>query len=503
MSAQAGLRVWAAVLAAAMVLGACGAESAPGTKAGGEVLPVTLRLGTPENESAPYGPWVREFASRVYALTDGSVEIDIRWEAPGPWRPGGAEHDLAQMVMDGDLDLGLVPVRAWTDFDVPSLTPLMTPFLMDSEELAAQVTTGDLAEDLMADLDRVGVVGLALWPEGVRRPIGFGTTVQTAADFQDLRIKVPRSGLSYALYEAIGADPVDVRLTPSEVSGGDVDAVESWTDSYREFPGPKSYTANVAFYTKVGTLSANEGVFADLAPEQREALLLAGAEAGRVAARDLPGPDDLTAAFCAAGVSIAHAEEVDLAFLESRAQPVVERIVSDPGAAELVARIRSLRSTLSPASPPEPCGDFQPEPTRPFADYLDEPDGNSSPPVFPDGVYRADVPMQALLDKGMPRQPAFHGHGINTLTVSDGEFIWHAEHSVPQTCTGTVPSTEGVLVLQMDDSCDYSGLVVLVAQWTLDGDQMSFQPLVTGAGVEKWELGWGLFFTTGPWTRIE
>ena len=50
---------------------------------------------------------------------------------------------------------------------------LMTPFLIQSDELVREVLSGDVAADLMSSLPDAGVVGVGMFPEGLRHPFGF------------------------------------------------------------------------------------------------------------------------------------------------------------------------------------------------------------------------------------------------------------------------------------------------------------------------------------------
>ena len=93
------------------------------------------------------------------------------------------EPVVAQQAIDGDLDLALVAARAWDTVGVRTLSPLQAPFLVTSDELMAQVVADPIQDDLLAGLPEVGVVGLGLWPEGLRHPFGFGAPLNEPADY--------------------------------------------------------------------------------------------------------------------------------------------------------------------------------------------------------------------------------------------------------------------------------------------------------------------------------
>ena len=178
----------------AILLAACSGGS-EGDKAGGDAAPVTLRMVTVEYKGAPYADGVAEFARQVEDLSAGSVRVDIVWNGAdeyfGAFGPG-ADQKVAGLVQNGELDLALIPARAWDELGVTSLQALQAPFLVSNEDLVEQVVQSELAGELLAGLDQAGVVGLALLPEGLRHPVGFEHPLLRLADFSGATIRSPR-----------------------------------------------------------------------------------------------------------------------------------------------------------------------------------------------------------------------------------------------------------------------------------------------------------------------
>ena len=153
--------------------------------------PTVLRLGTGDAKTAPAADHIRWFAKRVDDLTDGRVRIKPVWLAAGD-----VEHfetSMAQKTIDGDLDLALVATRAWDTVGVKTLTPLNAPFLVTSDELVAQVVSEPIRDDLLTGLPEVGVVGIDLWPEGLRHPFGFAEPLNGPSDYEGALIRAPYS----------------------------------------------------------------------------------------------------------------------------------------------------------------------------------------------------------------------------------------------------------------------------------------------------------------------
>src|SRR6266511_666 len=158
-------KTWKAVLAAATaaVLAAC--TSGPvGDKAGGDAAPVTLRLGTPDQQGFPASDDLEHFAAAVNRLSSGQIQVDIVWDAPGP-EVSRFDQRVAEMVIDGQLDMALVPARAWDELGVTTLQALQAPFLIDSDALMNEVITSDVVDEMLLGLRAADVEGLALLPE--------------------------------------------------------------------------------------------------------------------------------------------------------------------------------------------------------------------------------------------------------------------------------------------------------------------------------------------------
>ena len=199
------------LLALALAVAGCGASANP-DKSGGEAAPVTLRMATMESDAAPYADGVREFARQVDDLSDGSLASMSSGTARSTYFGEfgvGADQEVAGLVQSGKLDMALIPARSWDRLGVTSLQALQAPFLVDNEALVDAVVTSDVAQDMLAGLDKAGVVGIALLPEGLRYPVGFDGRM-TAGDFAGATLRVAPSDASFRLFEALGAEPVDL-----------------------------------------------------------------------------------------------------------------------------------------------------------------------------------------------------------------------------------------------------------------------------------------------------
>ena len=207
---------------------------------------LTLRIGTDDEPGRPAADQIEEFARSVAEGSEGAIVVEPVWHAAGD--TSDWDQEVARLVTSGDLEMGLIPSRAW-DTEVTTLRALNTPFLVTSEELVNQIVSGDLAGELMSGLDAADVVGLALFPEGFRHPFAFGDPLLGPDDYAGAVMRAPTSATTAAMFEALGATTNDDEPDPATHTG-----MES---SYLLGP-PGTATGNVTFFPKVNSLVVND-----------------------------------------------------------------------------------------------------------------------------------------------------------------------------------------------------------------------------------------------------
>jgi TRAP-type transport system periplasmic protein len=327
---------------------------------------VTLRIGTNDGADGPMAVPINEFARQVDVLSEGSMIIEPLWNAGPPDTPTiddyiAWDQYVARRVVSGELDMGMIPARAWDTEGVTTLRALFAPFLVDSDALLAELATdAELTDDLLAGLDGAGVTGLALLPESLRHVFSFVEPLLSPDDFAGTTIRAPYSATTYALFEALGATGTDLAGAEFDeaIADGTLAGAESAFARATGLPGPTLTTAtgNVTPYPNVNSLVANGEVFAALSADQRALLRdAAGATldvilAGRV--------DDSTAAqeFCAAGGAIVLASDDQLAAFTLAAQPVYDELTQDAETAALIDRIDGLKARTPEPTPVAACG---------------------------------------------------------------------------------------------------------------------------------------------------
>lgn len=474
--------------------GACASEAELASKAGGDDRSTVLQIGYAELQGTVGARHVETYVGLVEERSGGSLLLEPVWDAAGRGGPEGAVVDdwdqvAARKLIDGDLDLAVVPARAWDTEGVTTLRALNAPLLVTSDTDVERIVTSDVAEALLAGLDAVDVVGLALLPEDLRHLFLFGDP--TLSELQGRIVRSPRSSTVYSFLRALGTSPDDVPVADEEllerVQRGDVAGAEG---SFNGLLGDVSTAiGNVTLFPKIATIVANADTFEALSDEHRSVLRSAADELVEVALARHVTDDVAARAFCRDGGTVVDASPTEVAAIERAAATVHAELRREPSTAALLDRLTAIAggpTTVEGVAPCAPPGSEEPVAT--VADDSGE---------FPDGVYRMEMPLQVLLDAGVAEAIARNHVGLWTLHLEDGRLI-------DPTCPGSTYSVaDGRLTIELGDegaSCgSAAGKVLFSATWTVDGDELRFADVRSGHGND---LLIETLFGTLPFTRI-
>jgi len=485
------------VAAIALLALAAGAGCSGGDKAGGSGGIVTLRLASDDPPDATPSPHIKEFARQVRRLSDGRLRIHIVWEANGSGarHPRAFDQKTAQKVIDGRYALAVVPARAWDVLGVTSLRAIQAPFLVNSDALLDKVASDPVAEKMLSGLDDVGVVGLALWPDALRHPVGFGHPLRSLGDFAGKGIRAPRSELTWKMLRALGARPLDFvgdEMGPL-IDSGQLRGAESEIVQVRGLPRPGIVTANVTFFPKANTIVANRAAFDRLTDDQRETLRKAAAATLRHVVASRPTDVEAARSACGVGIHIVVASDADIRGLVRATRPVVARLELDDLTRRSIQRIVALRETVSGSRPAvAPCG-------RPSASTARAKPGGAPATLPPDGVYRSMLSPKEFVRAGIDASMARYNSGLFTLTLRDGRVSWQKEGD-PTVCAGRYFLSEGTVRFVMDNPSPCGsgpGGWIFSARWRSEDGGIRLTH-VQGAEPPFERVAWGRL-----WKRID
>jgi TRAP-type C4-dicarboxylate transport system substrate-binding protein len=331
-------RTWL-LLTAALAIGAtaCGAGNLD--RAGNPIpKPLVLTLADSNGDTSDAQP----FANAVSSLSHGSLQIKIEgsWRLSDPTR----EADLIKDVRAGKADLGITASRAFDAAGISSFQALQAPFLINSYPLERKVLDSAIPAQMLQGLRPHDLVGLAVLPGPLWRPLGFTRPLVAAFSYRGARIGIGRSAVDAGIFRALGAVPVTPRRRGSEPAIGGLTGVENSASAIDVgFAAPGAIlTGNVVFEPLPSVLFMNQRAFGLLTASERGVLLRAAARArsaGIYQGNDTASVADL----CRRGIKVVSASPADLTAMRAAVQPVYRILESDPSTKAYISQITAMR----------------------------------------------------------------------------------------------------------------------------------------------------------------
>jgi len=467
----------AAVLAtSAIALAACSGSSSD--KAGGadeaepRVLTLAVQAGVPLQIAA--------FAEELNRLSDGTLQIRFN----DKWRLGEATYEAGTLedVKTGKVDMAWVGARAFDTVGVTSFQALVAPLLIDSYDLEAKVFNEGLPEQMLAEVEKLDLVGVGVLPGPMRKLLGVSQPFVGPRDFAGHVVGIQDSAVAEKALNALGASPMPV---PAEAPLDDLDAYEQQLASIagNSYDADAEYvTSNVNLWPRPLVIVMGNEAFESLTDEQRSALRDAAAAAVPKALEASRAEDEEAAdALCKRGMSFATASEKDLAELRAALEPVYAELTSDPETKSYIDAITSLKNEIAASA------------EAPGCDSVSE---QSASAGIPEGTYESTITqddwVEAEVD-GESTAGVFQmefNDGVLILREPNGEVGFQASYSLFR---------DRIEALGDPDT--------VTARWSLDGTRLRFTDIGTCGGtacvpsdeVNPYDVVWG----SHPWVRVE
>src|SRR5215217_8325442 len=413
-SGRARLATVALAVIAAVVAGGCGGGGS-GDKAGGSGEPVVLRMANAYGDLQT-APVIEQFVSQVKARSGGNLRIQL----VSPWGDyaNDAEQQVVRAVAVGKVDLGWAGARVFDTMGVTSFQALQAPMLIDNYALEQAVAASDLPGQMLQGLDKVGVRGLGVLADGLRKPIAVKHPLLGVQDWRGITFGTLKSAGQAQAIRSLGGTPMEIsrRARNEALLDGRLQGLEMDLFVYEHvaLAQPAPYvTANVTLWPQLDVLFANPNRLARLTEQQRGWLQQAAQDAtGRVAALADRDAQSLKNA-CRSGARFANASPADLAALRGAFASVYASLERDPQTKAFIDQIQALkRSTSAEAPLAIPAGCTGKASEQPAA-------STGTAPVDLNGTYRYLLTKEDARKVGDPEVDQFLY--LTTVKLQDGK----------------------------------------------------------------------------------
>lgn len=184
----------ASLAAAAMLFTLCACGGSAGSTAASSAAPaasggsaaaapkvMTLRIAHGASESYHMSRAMEEF--KKVAEGSGLFKVELY-----PNQTFGADPEMIEGVMTGDLDMAVVPTSYLTDY-APSIALIELPYVFPSRAAAIETLKGDWAKQQMALLEESGLHAFGYLENGIRNITNSKKEIHLPADMSGMKMR--------------------------------------------------------------------------------------------------------------------------------------------------------------------------------------------------------------------------------------------------------------------------------------------------------------------------
>ena len=191
MSTNIGIRRRAALL------GAAGALAAPAVLRA--QAPVRLTLGHGAAPGNPRAVAAERMAAQLREKSNGRIEMRVAGSAQL-----GDDAAMLTALRTGTLDMS-VNSQGASSAVLPELAALGMPFLFPNAPAAYKVVDGPVGEELSRRFEKVGLIALGWWDNGIRHTSNSKRPITRPEDLKGLKIRTPPDPMTIDIFKALGA----------------------------------------------------------------------------------------------------------------------------------------------------------------------------------------------------------------------------------------------------------------------------------------------------------
>ena len=240
---------------------------------------ITMNVGFGAPEESLYGRFGKIFEEKAEDYTNGTVDVKLRC-----CNQISSEDEAFKAMQLGTVDGFFITANNisphWPMMDVTVL-----PYIFQNKEHLAKVLDGEIGQLMKDKLQAdTSVHMLAFGPAMYRDFYNSVRAVNTMADMDGLKIRVPKNEVMIATFEAFGANPVPLAWseTPTALQTGTVDGGDNGTSFIRDmkFYEFEPHLVILEHFVSFAPLFASDNFMKKLNDEQREQIIRAANDAG-------------------------------------------------------------------------------------------------------------------------------------------------------------------------------------------------------------------------------
>ena len=287
-----------------------------------------LRMATDVSRDNSQAVGAEHFARLVAEKTNGDVQIKFY-----PDGTLGSSQAIVSGTRTGTIDIAMIGTVNLGGL-AEGFLALDLPFIFKDSAHVYRSLDGKAGAELFAELDKVGLTGLAFFENGFRNITNSRQPIKVPEDVKGLKIRVPQSQTLVKTFEALGANPVPMAYGElyTAMETGAIDSQDHPTSTLYagKFYEVQKYLSMTHHGYAAVTLVMNSRKFDKLSPEYQQIFLDCAKEAAKFQ-RELNYTEDqkLLTEMQNAGLEIN--EDVDLDLFVEATKAVRDEFVKEHG----------------------------------------------------------------------------------------------------------------------------------------------------------------------------
>lgn len=256
-----------------------------------------------------------------------------------------SESFVVGQLRNGMLDMARVNLNVLNGSVPGSVLPTL-PFVFKSTEHMRRMLDGPVGEEILASLERQGLIGLCFYDGGIRSFYSRTRPIHSVADLKGLKVRVQKADSWAILLRSLGAEPVAMPMAQvkAALQTGVIDAADGDWSSYvagRHYEAAPFYSLT-RHSQPPSVLVFSQRVWRTLSQQDQDLLRQAARESvGHM--RSLVDAYDADARRQAEAAGVRIDDEVDRKSFTDALVPLYSVVVEEARLQDFVSRIQAER----------------------------------------------------------------------------------------------------------------------------------------------------------------
>lgn len=178
-------------------------------ESGTKVLRLAVSMGASDYGTSASGVMFKTFVDRIEELSGGKMVAQVY---PAN-QLAGSTDDIVNGLITGAFEMSEVGQANWGDYTT-AFTPMNIPFMYSSNEVAYEVMSGEVGDDMCAQLlADTGIRAEGFMYLGMRTITNNAKEIHTPADLKGMKIRVQNDPTQLATFEELGASTMTVSFS--------------------------------------------------------------------------------------------------------------------------------------------------------------------------------------------------------------------------------------------------------------------------------------------------